>query len=138
MKILIAEDEPVSRRTLETTLGKAGYDVVFCCDGQEAWNALQNPDRPELAILDWMMPGIDGVELCRRIHELPKTTAAYIIILTARGRAEDIFEGVGAGADDYITKPFDREELLTRVMVGQQLIEMQQKGLDRAPEEIIR
>ena len=138
MKILIAEDEPVTRRILETTLGKAGYDVVVCSDGHQAWHALQNPDGPEPAILDWMMPGIDGVEICRRIHDLPDTTASYIIILTARGRSQDIVEGVGTGADDYITKPFDREELLMRVRVGQQLIEMQQKGLDRNPGEYSR
>src|SRR3989442_1178670 len=116
MRVLIADDEPVSRRHLEAALVSFGYDVVVTKDGQEAWQALRE-EAPPLAVLDWMMPGMDGIEICRRVRETPEITATYIILLTVKGE-EHLVEGLRAGADDYITKPFDPAELEARLQVG--------------------
>ena len=131
MRVLIAEDDPISRRLLEATLERWGYEVVVTADGAEAWQALQRPDPPPLAILDWMMPGLDGVEVCRRVRGAGSPTPPYLILLTAKGRREDTVAGLEAGADDYITKPFDREELRARVKVGARLTELQQSLAER-------
>lgn len=131
MKVLIAEDETVSRRLLEATLVRWGYEVVVASDGMEAWEALQGDDAPSLAILDWMMPSMDGLEVCRRIRNLPSSTPPYLILLTAKGRREDIVTGLEAGANDYVTKPFNREELRARVQVGVRMVELQQSLADR-------
>jgi CheY-like chemotaxis protein len=125
MKVLIAEDDPVSRRVLVATLDKFGYEVVVASDGAEAWAALQLADAPRLAILDWMMPEMDGVELCRRVRDLPTTTPPYLILLTAKSGKENIVRGLEAGANDYLTKPFDRAELHARVQVGAHVLELQ-------------
>lgn len=134
MKILIAEDDLVSRRVLEATLVKWGYDVVTCSDGAEAWQALQLKDAPKLAILDWMMPGMDGIEVCRKVREEENPEPTYIIILTAKDRGGDIVTGLQAGADDYVTKPFDREELRARVQVGVRIVGLQKSLADRVRE----
>lgn len=131
MKILIAEDDMISRRLLETTLIKWGYEVIVTCDGVAAWELLQSVDPPPLAILDWMMPGLDGLQLCRKIRGIPTSTPPYLILLTAKGRREDIVTGLRAGANDYVTKPFDREELHARVQVGVRIIELQHSLADR-------
>jgi DNA-binding response OmpR family regulator len=131
MRVLIAEDDPISRRLLEATLRKWGYDLVVACDGDEAWRALDGPAPPDLAILDWMMPGMDGVEVCRRLRSLRDRPPVYIILLTAKGGREDIVEGLQAGADDYITKPFDRDELRARVQVGIRVVDLQRSLADR-------
>lgn len=123
--ILLAEDDPVSRRVLETLLTKWEYELVLVEDGLAAWAVLQHPDPPQIAILDWMMPGLDGVELCRKVRETPGINAMYIILLTARERQEDIVTGLKAGANDYITKPFIPVELLARVEVGQRVLDLQ-------------
>jgi len=125
MKILIAEDDPVSRRVLEATLSKWGYEVMSTSNGREAWEALAAPDAPRLAILDWMMPEMDGIEVCRRARGRPEAGPLHILLLTARGRKEDVIAGLQAGADDYVTKPFDHEELRARVQVGQRIVELQ-------------
>jgi len=125
MKILIAEDDPVSRRLLEATLGKWGYEVTSTSNGTDAWEVLAAPQAPKLAILDWMMPEMDGVEVCRRVRGRPDQGPLHILLLTARGRKEDVIAGLGAGADDYITKPFDQEELRARVQVGVRIVELQ-------------
>jgi PAS domain S-box-containing protein len=125
MKILVAEDDAVSRRLLTITLAKWGYEVCVTVDGTEAWQALQAEDAPELAILDWMMPGIDGLELCRRLRARKESQPAYVILLTAKSRPEDIAAGLGAGADDYVTKPFERAELEARVKAGVRVVELQ-------------
>jgi DNA-binding response OmpR family regulator len=134
MKILIAEDDPVSRRLLEATLEKFGYDVVVVADGAEAWTALQRADAPPLAILDWMMPEMAGVEICRRVRQIPTSTPPYLILLTAKTERGDVVAGLDAGANDYLTKPFDRGELRARVQVGVQVLELQKNLADRVGE----
>lgn len=131
MKVLIAEDDMVSRRLLEATLAKWGYEVMVTCDGLQALAALQGVDAPSLAILDWMMPGLDGIEVCRRVRRTHSHTPPYFIVLTAKGRREDVITGLEAGANDYVTKPFDREELQARVRVGVRIVELQHSLADR-------
>jgi len=125
MKILIAEDDPVSRRVLAATLEKFGYEVEVATDGAEAWAALLDENAPHLAIIDWMMPELDGVEICRRVRALPTTTPPYLILLTAKSGKEDVVAGLDAGANDYLTKPFDRAELRARVQVGSHVLKLQ-------------
>jgi len=127
MKILIADDDPISRRLLEATLSGWGYDVLVTCDGSEAWEAMQQPEAPGLVISDWMMPHIDGLELCRKIRQMERTGYIYFIILTAKGMKEDVIEGLEAGADDFLIKPFDREELKYRTRIGERIIELEQR-----------
>jgi sigma-B regulation protein RsbU (phosphoserine phosphatase) len=131
VKILIAEDDMISRRLLEITLSKWGYEVIATCDGVAAWELLQSSDPPPLAILDWMMPGLNGLQLCRKIRGIPTSTPPYLILLTAKGRREDVVTGLQAGANDYVTKPFDREELHARVQVGVRIVELQHSLADR-------
>jgi DNA-binding response OmpR family regulator len=125
MRILIAEDDAVSRRRLEATLQKWGYEVLAVEDGLAAWEVLQGEMPPPLAILDWMMPGMDGIEVCRKVRERSPSRPLYIIVLTARGSREDVVAGLQAGGDDYVTKPFDREELHARVKVGLRVLQLQ-------------
>lgn len=134
MKILIAEDEPVSRRLLETNLTKWGYEVVVTQDGLEALQELQKPDAPKLIITDWMMPRLDGLQVCQEIRKLPNSEQTYIIFLTARESKADIVAGLNAGADDYVTKPFSREELQARVQVGVRIMELQSNLSERVQE----
>lgn len=134
MRVLIAEDDAVSRRVLAATLDKSGYEVVAAADGAEAWAALQREDAPHLAVLDWMMPGMDGVEVCRRVRALSAAAPPYLILLTARSDKEDVVTGLDAGASDYLTKPFDRSELRARVQVGARVVELQDKLAARARE----
>jgi two-component system cell cycle response regulator len=132
VKTLIAEDEPVSRRVLEAFLRKWGYDVLVTCDGSEAWEILQKPDAPNLVISDWMMPNMNGPDLCRRIREMERSNYAYFILLTAKGRKEDVIQGFQAGADDFLVKPFDKEELKYRVRIGERIIRLEQQILHLA------
>ena len=125
MRILIAEDDPISRRLLERTLSRWDYEVLVTCDGDEAWQLLRQADSPRLAILDWMMPGTSGVDLCRKLRRLTGREYVYIILLTARGQRDDLVEGMDAGADDYIVKPFDARELHVRVRAAQRIIDLQ-------------
>jgi CheY-like chemotaxis protein len=134
MRILIAEDDPVSRRVLEATLEKFGHEVVVAAEGAAAWTALQREDAPSLAILDWMMPKLDGVEICRRVRQIPTSTPPYLILLTAKSGTEDVVAGLEAGANDYLTKPFDRAELRARVRVGAQILGLQKNLADRVSE----
>ena len=137
MKILIAEDNSTSRRILETILVKWNYDVISASDGNEAWEMLQEKDPPKLIILDWMMPGINGVEICRRLRLKDHVEPKYIILLTARDEKNDIVEGLGAGADDYIAKPFDKDELRARIDVGRRVIELQTALLEKEKLQVI-
>lgn len=126
MKILVAEDDLTSRLILKNVLLKWGYEVVAAADGNEAWDLLQQEDAPPVAVLDWMMPGMDGVDICRKIRETEQPDQPfYIILLTGRDTKEDIVEGLDAGANDYITKPFDNKELRARISVGQRVAELQ-------------
>ena len=111
MKILIVEDDPVSRRLPESFLSGWGHDVQFAVNGREAWEILQKPDAPNLVISDWMMPEMDGLELCRRIRSAGKSCYAYFIILTAKEKKEDIVKGLKAGADDLLVKPLCRRRI---------------------------
>ncbi len=125
MRILIAEDDTVSRRMLEAILVKWGYEVITNTNGAEAWQILQGEDTPKLVILDWMMPEMDGLDVCKKIRENTDLDSIYIILLTARGQKGDIVAGLEAGANDYITKPFDRDELKARIQVGVRMINLQ-------------
>jgi len=134
VRILIAEDDAVSRKILEAKLAKWGYSVVVTCDGNQAWHFLKQQDAPELAILDWMMPGMDGPEVCRMLRTLSKPDPTYVLLLTARDRREDILEGLQAGADDYVIKPFDPDELQARVQVGVRIVSLQRALAERVRE----
>ncbi len=128
-RILIAEDDPVSRQILEIRLQKLGYVSVVTRDGQEAMAVMRSSDAPVLAIIDWMMPGMDGLEVCRRVREAERMI--YIILLTALGSKENIIEGLRAGADDYLVKPFHAEELQARILVGLRVMKLQETLVDR-------
>lgn len=128
-RILVAEDDPVSRTLIATRLTKWGYEVVITNDGTEAMAVLRRPDAPVLAILDWSMPNMDGLEICRRVREAEKMV--YIILLTAHGSKENIIEGLRAGADDYLVKPFHAEELRARILTGLRVMTSQEMLADR-------
>jgi len=128
VSILVAEDDSVTRRLLESTLGRLGWDVIPTADGTAAWHALETlrgKDAPELVILDWMMPGMDGIQICRKLRTTPGFELLYIILLTSRGEKEDLAMGLMAGANDYITKPFHPAELESRVRVGLRMVKLQ-------------
>jgi diguanylate cyclase (GGDEF)-like protein len=125
LKVLIAEDDTVSRRLLEATLSKWGYEVLACTDGWEAWQILQQPNPPSLAILDWMMPRMDGIHVCREVRKQATEPYIYLILLTARNQKTDIITGLEAGADDYIIKPFDANELRMRLRAGRRILDLQ-------------
>lgn len=125
MKILIADDNAISCRMLKLFLAKQGHDVLVAFNGDKAWNILKKRNAPQLAILDWMMPGISGINICKKVRKKKNGSIHYLILLTARGCKKDIAEGLQAGANDYITKPFDSKELLARVEVGIRMIHLQ-------------
>ncbi len=131
MKILIAEDDAISRKLLEANLKKWGHEIESTSDGLEAWQILQREDSPRMAILDWMMPEIDGVELCKRVRGLEKKSYTYIILLTAKRHLDDIVKGLSLGADDYVTKPFNSLELKSRVKSGERIINLELKLADK-------
>jgi len=125
MKILIAEDDAVSSAVLQRMLKLWDHEAVVCSDGKQAWEILQREDSPKLAILDWMMPEIDGVELCRRVKRLGRREPPYLILVTAKSQQEDVIFGLESGADDYVTKPFSVKELSARIRVGERTIRIQ-------------
>lgn len=135
MRILIAEDEPISRLALEATVPQWGFIPVTVANGEDALARLTAPgDAPPMAILDWMMPGMDGVDVCRAVRSSMLPVAPYIVILTTRTEQSDIIAGLQAGADDYVRKPFDRIELQARLQVGMRVIQLQQQLLERVRE----
>ncbi len=127
MRILVAEDCELYRLQIEKILSKLGYEVVMAEDGQEAWRILQEQNSPRLAILDWLMPGMEGIEICRKLRDDPESPYRYLLLLTARDSKKDIVEGLESGADDYLTKPFHLEELKARLRVGERIIRLQDK-----------
>lgn len=134
MRILIAEDDPVSCRILEGTLTAWGYDVSIATNGRMAWDLLRRADSPPLAILDIMMPEMDGCEVCRKVRQASSAIPPYLILLTAMSAKDDVVKGIRSGANDYLTKPFHREELKVRVEVGVQMLELQRVLADRVKE----
>jgi two-component system, cell cycle response regulator len=125
-QVLVAEDNPIFQSMLRNILGKWGYEAVPVRDGEEAWKILQSEGSPRLAILDWMMPGLDGVEVCRRVREAGREPYVYIVLLTARTESRDLVEGMDAGADDYLTKPFRNHELRVRLRAGRRILDLQE------------
>lgn len=134
MKILIAEDDPAFRHVLEEILVKWGYDVIVTHDGNEAWQALRAEGAPQLAILDWLMPEMDGLELCRNVRKEVQEPYTYIILLTSQQSDEDLVIGMEAGADDYLTKPLKINELRVRLNAGRRVIELQNELATHAAE----
>ena len=131
MHVLVADDDPASRCLMETTVTKWGYTVVACSDGSQAWKVLSGRNPPEIAILNWMMPGPVGPELCRMVRQSPELASLYIVLLTARGGSDDVIAGLDAGADDYVSKPFDSDELHARIRVGQRAVDLHRRRLER-------
>jgi diguanylate cyclase (GGDEF)-like protein len=135
MKVLIAEDDAVSRRLLQGFLQKWGYEVAVATQGDEAWKLLQSAGAPKLAILDWMMPGRDGVEICEELRRQTREPYTYVLLLTAKGQKQDLVAGLDAGADDYLSKPFDPQELRARLRAGCRIVQLQEQ-LVRAREAL--
>jgi diguanylate cyclase (GGDEF)-like protein len=123
--VLIADDDPLSRRMLEAFLTKSGYRVVTAVDGLDALKILTAEDSPPLAILDWMMPGLEGPQVCQRLRAHLDRPYTYILLLTGRNQKQDLLNGLQSGADDYLTKPFDAQELRARLHVGQRILDLQ-------------
>jgi DNA-binding response OmpR family regulator len=131
VRVLVADDDPLARRLLEVTLTRSGYEVLAVADGVKAWDVLCGQDSPTLALLDWMMPGLTGVDVCRKVREAAPSGPIYLILVTSKGRTEDVVSALRTGADDYITKPFEIEELRARLAVGERLVTLQQQLADR-------
>ena len=125
MKLLIADDSLTQRVMLQAIAKKWGFDIVLAEDGNQAWEVLSGPDAPRLVLLDWEMPGMDGPEVCRRVREIETEDPPYILLLTSRSETDDIVAGLSAGANDYISKPFNNAELLARAKVGKRMLKLQ-------------
>lgn len=132
MQVLIADDDALSRRILQDVLTNWGYQTTVTKNGLEAWDALQQHDPPNLVILDWMMPGLDGIDICQRLRQRLNPRYTYVILLTARNRPEDIVKGLEAGADDYMVKPFNPDELKYRLKIGERIIDLEERILGMA------
>ena len=124
MRILIAEDDPIAREIAIAAVCKWGHEPIACEDGEAAWQAMQGEDAPNLLLLDWFMPGLDGLEVTRRVRQQPHSRLSYIILVTTRSRQQDIVAGLESGADDYVVKPFDEEELRARLQVGARVVQL--------------
>lgn len=125
MKVLVADDEVVTLRLLESSLRRWGYDVLTAKDGKEALHILQQPDSPKLVVFDWLMPGLDGIQLCQKIRSRSQDPYTYILLITGKREQDDVVKGLSAGADDYITKPFDSQELKVRLRAGKRILLLQ-------------
>lgn len=137
MKIMIAEDDLTSRTMLKAVLSKWGYEVLAMANGDEAWVAMQQDDAPKLLILDWIMPGMNGPELCQKLRDQGKVNTLYIIMLTSKSERKDIIAGLEIGADDYITKPYDNDELRARIDVGKRMIALQTKLREKEKLQVV-
>ena len=131
LRVLVADDEPVSRTVVGAVLRKAGYAVMYASDGEEAWQLLDAEDPPSLALLDWEMPGLQGPEIVQKLRLKSAATPTYLILLTSRDSQADIVQGLRAGADDYVTKPANEDELIARVNVGARVVRLQVALADR-------
>jgi len=131
VRVLIADDEATTRHLIQGTLGKWGFDVLAAEDGTEALHIMKGPNPPEIVLLDWVMPGVDGLEVCRRVRAALLDAPTYIILITARGGLENVVQGLEAGADDYVTKPFDPRELRARLHAGARVVQLQKALLER-------
>jgi two-component system cell cycle response regulator len=128
MTILLAEDSPIYRHLITGYLNEWGFDFVCAKDGHGAWELLTKPDAPRLALLDWVLPRVDGVEICRRLRHRSETEPyTYTILLTAKNQQREMLEAMDAGVDDFLAKPFDPAELKARLLVGKRIVELQQK-----------
>ena len=127
MKILVADDDPVFQMLLTHMLTEWGYDVLVAADGNEAWKQVRSQGGPRLAIVDWVMPGLDGLEVCRRVRAERKNDYVYILLMTAKNKSSDLLTVMEAGADDYVTKPFDTEELRLRLRAGCRVLESEER-----------
>lgn len=134
MRILIADDDALSRRMMERTLTQAGYEVMTVADGQSALDVLTHMDGPRMALLDWMMPGLDGPEVCRSIRARQDSPYVYITLLTSRHNSTDVIQGLEAGADDYLIKPANAEELKARLRTGQRILLLEDKLVEAREE----
>ncbi len=130
MQVLIADDDPTIRVQLRLLLTKWGYGVVECSDGLEAWEAAQAEDAPSMLLLDWSIPGMEGIEICKRVRKLDKKKYSYIILLTGKAEKKDVIKGFEVGADDYVTKPFFPHELQARLKAGIRVIGLQRQLMD--------
>lgn len=137
-RILIAEDDAVSRRLLEVFLVKWGFEVVVATNGTDALQLLERMDAPRLAVLDWMMPGLEGVQVCQKLRADTDRPYVYVLLLTARAQKEDLLHGLECGADDYLTKPFDAQELRARLHVGQRILDLQDRLISVSEELLYR
>jgi len=129
MKVLVVDDDPISRRLVEASLSRAGYEAIAVAGGVEALRRLAEPDSPRLVVLDWLMPGMDGLEVCRAIRAANQERYVYVLLLTAKDQQWEIVEGLDAGADDYVTKPFDFHELRARLRSGGRILLLQDELL---------
>ena len=127
MRILIAEDERIQRRLLERLLTLWNHEVIVATDGEQAWSVLQGENPPDLAILDWVMPGMDGLRVCRELRKDATRKYVYIILLTAKDRKQNLVEAMEAGADEYLAKPFDAQELKARLIACKRILDLQEQ-----------
>jgi DNA-binding response OmpR family regulator len=126
MTVLVADDHDVNRKLLRTLLSAEGYEVIEAADGNEALSFLKTATQPVVGLIDWEMPQVEGIEVCRQTRALNPETPLFLILVTVRDTKQDVVAGLQAGANDYITKPFDKTELLARVKIGSQMVELQQ------------
>jgi len=134
MKVLVAEDDKIFQEGLTSILTDWGFDVIIAADGNEAYKLATQYDPPQLVLVDWLMPGMEGIDVCRKVREMKHLDSTYIILLTSLETKSDIVQGLKAGANDYVTKPFDSEELHARIQVGVRMIELQKKLKDHIHE----
>ena len=134
MRVLIADDDVVLRHSLRAHLERWQYQVEECADGRQAWKVMQSPAAPSVAVIDWNMPGMDGLEICHELRETPSLSAMYVILLTSNKDQKDVVAGLESGADDYIVKPFDWNELRARLRIGARIVGLQQTLATRVSE----
>ena len=134
IRVLLAEDEVVSRRLLDATIKRFGYETTVVENGLEAWKALSAENAPSLVVLDWSMPELDGLEVCRRVRERQGRGYTYMLIVTARNAKSDVVAALSAGADDFVSKPIDADELRARLRVGERIVRLEQAHAQQVAE----